>query len=250
MKFEMYLPEQGMTEAGLALVEMVKEIDLGQSYADMLRFRVAGNAHTACYDRYFVAHENGIAYSRHWNGWGRHNNAIGNFGNFLTVEEMRGQGIGRKLLGMWYEDLTTHPHAPLAVFCTAGHRSSKLYMPYGFHMIQDGAEFGPMYLPLGDSPERFCDFCEMYYEPSDVLICREATLEWRHEIDCLLKFALAEQGLSVEIGNIPNVESALLYHPGKAKMIFTESGRCVGWMLGDEIRLHPAYNRTSIQIVE
>ncbi len=246
----MYLPEHGMTEAGLALVEMVKEIDLGQSYADMLRFRVAGNAHTACYDRYFVAHENGIAYSRHWNGWGRHNNAIGNFGNFFTVEEMRGQGIGRKLLGMWYEDLTTHPHPPLAIFCTAGHRSSKLYMPYGFRMIKDGAESGPMYLPLNDSPERFRELCDMYYEPSDTLICRSATVEWRHEIDCLLNFAFFDRGLDFGIGDVSSLEAALLYHPNEAKLIFTEKDRCVGWMIGDEIQLYPAYNRTSIQTVE
>lgn len=242
MKFEIYLPENGLTESGIALSNMLKELDLGVSYADMMRLRVSGGVSNECCDRYYVAHENGICYSRLWNGWGNHNFAIGNFGNFFTSEQIRGQGIGKRMLEIWYKDLTECSHKPLGIFCTSGERAAKLYFPYGFRTIKENAEYGPLFLPIGDSPSNFRDFCEKYYEPSDTLICRPATIEWRHEIDCLLKFAFFDIGLQFEIGKIPNLEYALLYYPNKAKVIFTESGKCVGWMIDNEVRLYPAYN--------
>ena len=104
MKFDIYLPEKGLNEAGIALSNMIKDLDHGVPYADMLRIRVAGGTLTESVDRYFVAHENGACISRLWNGWGRHENAIGNFGHFFTLENMRGKGIGKRLLEMWYED--------------------------------------------------------------------------------------------------------------------------------------------------
>lgn len=248
MKFDIYLPEKGLNEAGIALSNMIKDLDHGVPYADMLRIRVAGGTLTESVDRYFVAHENGACISRLWNGWGRHENAIGNFGHFFTLENMRGKGIGKRLLEMWYEDILAQSCKPLGLFCTG---PLSLYESYGFRTVKADATWGgPMFMPLGDSPATFRDFCEMYYEPSDTLICRKATVEWRHEIDCLLKFVFFDRGLDFDIGDVSYLEAALLYQPNDVKLIFTEKNRCVGWMLGDEIRLHPAYNRTSIQILE
>ncbi|MBQ4109096.1 MAG: GNAT family N-acetyltransferase [Clostridia bacterium] len=248
MKFNIYLPENGPNEAGIALSNMIKDLDRGVPYADMLRLRVSGKTAKESADRYFIAHENGTCISRLWNGWGRHDNAIGNFGHFFTLENMRGQGIGKKLLEMWHKDLTELSGKPLALFCTG---PLKLYEAYGFKTVKpDEAWGGPLYLPLGKSPLAFRDFCEAYYEPSNTLICKNATVEWRHEIDCLLKFMFFDRGLDFDIGKVSYLEAALLYHPNKAKLIFTEKGRCVGWMLGEEIRLHPAYNQAKIQAIE
>lgn len=248
MKFDMYLPENGLNEAGMALSLMIKELDIGVPYADMLRIRVSGGTCQESIDRYYIAHENGACVSRLWNGWGRHENAIGNFGHFFTQEEMRGKGIGKRLLEMWHEDIMAQPKKPLGLFCTG---PLSLYKAYGFRTVKPDATWGgPMFLPLGNSPSSFGDFCEMYYEPSDTLICRKATVEWRHEIDCLLKFAFFDRGLDFDIGDVSYLEAALLYHPNEAKLIFTEKGKCVGWILGDEMRLYPAYNPKSIQHYE
>lgn len=66
-------------------------------------------------------------------------------------------------------------------------------------------------------------------------------MEWHHEIDCLLKFALLEQGLDFGMGQTVNLEGALLYSPGKAQLLFTRQGRCVGWELDGITQMHPAY---------
>ncbi len=84
-------------------------------------------------------------------------------------------------------------------------------------------------MTLGDSPEDFRELCESFYQPSDILLRRPASLEWRHEIDCLLKYCLWDMGLDHGInGRI--MKQALLYSPEMAEMLFTESGRCVGWI--------------------
>ena len=85
---------------------------------------------------------------------------------------------------------------------------------------------------------------------SDTLFCKKATVEWRHEIDCLLKFVFYDRGLDFNIGNVAYLEAALLYNPNQAKVIFTDKGRCVGWALGNEIRLHPDYDETKIQWID
>lgn len=241
MVLERYIPGQPGNPMEQGLLDMLKEIAPGTSYADMMRLRISGGAAKQCDDTYYVAHEDGVCYSRLWNGWGRHDNAIGNFGNFLTLEAVRGQGIGHRMLEMWYKDIQSRDKRPLGLFCSAAERPAQLYFPYGFRPALTGRTYGPLYMPLGDSPQTFRDFCDMYYQPTDVLLRRPATVEWRHEIDCLLKFALLEQGLEFGMGKTVNLEGALLYAPGKAQLLFTQQGRCVGWELGGIAQLHPAY---------
>ena len=163
MNFDIYLPENGLNEAGKALSDMIKDLDLGVAYADMLRLRVSGGAYKESVDRYYVAHENGTCYSRHWNGWGRHENAIGNFGHFFTTEEMRGKGIGKRLLEMWYEDLMQQADKPLVLCCTAGERPGKMYEPYGFLRVKEGANYGPILCHLATPQKAFviCAICTM-----------------------------------------------------------------------------------------
>lgn len=234
-----------LSEEKIVLSKMLEGENVGASYADMMRYRVADKAAEQCIDTYYVAHKDGKAYSRLWNGWGRHESAIGNFGNFVTLEELRGQGIGHKMLKKWYEDITSRDDLPLCLLCMGDKRASKLYFPYGFKTIENGASFGPLFMPLGDTPTDFEEFCEIYYQPSDVLIRRPATVEWRHEIDCLLKYALWSMGLEHTINGI-YLEQALLYSPGKAKLLFTERNRCVGWELDGILQVHPQYKSSVI----
>ena len=244
MKIEKFDPKLRDTVAERALFEMMKSAP-NRSYADMIRLRIAGGAADQCDDTYYVALEGEKCLARLWHGWGRHENAIGNFGNFFTLEEARGKGVGRELLHLWIEDLNGRAEKPLALFCSALRDIAPIYFPYGFRVAADKGNVLFLYKPVGDSPETFREFCENYYQPADVLLCRKAEIGWRHEIDCLLKFALAEQGHPFGIGEI-NLEAALLYHPGQAELLFTPEGRCVGWIFNGEKQVHPAYSNVKL----
>jgi len=245
LKIEKFYCGDMPTEAQAALAKMLEGENLGISYADMMRYRVSNQAAGECNDTYFVAHKDGIAYSRLWNGWGKHNGAIGNFGNFVTLEDVRGQGLGHRMLEFWFEDVSNRTDLPLCFLCMGDKRAAKLYFPYGFQTIEKDARWGPLFMPLGDSPTDFRELCDLYYQPSDTLFRRSATLEWRHEIDCLLKYSLWSMGLDYTIdGKI--LEQALLYSPDSAELLFTEGGRCVGWMLEGEVKVHPMYIKSEI----
>lgn len=247
MVIEKFTPEKRNVVAERAIFEMMQEVPRGRSYADMIRLRISGGAAAECEDTYYVALEGEKCLSRLWNGWGRHENTVGNFGNFLTLEQARGQGIGGKMLRFWFDDLTGRERKPIGLFCSAKEEIAPIYFPYGFRPALSGRTAGPLYMPLGDSPESFRGFCENYYQPADFLVRRKATVGWRHEIDCLLRFALMEEGLPFGVGEGINLEAALLYHPGKAELLFTESGRCVGWLFDGEKQVFPAYCDTRVE---
>lgn len=247
MIFECYVPGQAFNAAGHAISAMMKDYNPGKSYADMIRLRISGKVSDQCSDTYFVAHQDGICYSRLWHGWGKHADSVGNFGNFLTLEQCRGQGIGKKMLEFWYNDLTGREDLPLALFCTAAERPARLYFPYGFRPAIAGRSYGPLYCPLGNSPETFHDFCEKYYLPADILISRPATVQYRHEVDCLLRFALIDCGQPFGIGALQSIEEALLYRPGQCNMLFTEQGHCVGWEYDGTVQVHPKYQNVKIE---
>ena len=125
-------------------------------------------------------------------------------------------------------------------------RAAKLYFPYGFTTIEEGAEWGPLFAPLGDSPKDFREFCADYYRPSKLLFRAPATIEWRHEIDCLLKYSLWIIGEDYRIKG-KTLEETLLYCPKRAKLLFTEDNRrCVGWTFDGEARVHPCYRHVKI----
>lgn len=246
MIIEKYIAGDGETTAQKILYNMLKDENPGVSYADMLRYRVSGKAAVSCNDIYYIAHQDEKCLSRLWNGWGKHDSAVGNFGNFCTTEEMRGKGIGKRMLAVWFEDLQSLLNPPLALLCTADSRAAQLYFPYGFKPAISDREYGPLYMPIGNSPQTFKEFCDMYYIPANKLIRRPADIEWRHEIDCLLKFAFIERGLSFGIGEVSSVEEALLYSPEKVEMIFTENARCVGWIYKGKIQVYPTYKNMEI----
>ena len=94
MILEKFIPGKSENTAYYALLDMMTDFDLGISYADMMRYRIRGAAADDCHDIYYIAHDQGMALSRHWNGWGKHADAIGNWGNFYTDPAYRGKGIG------------------------------------------------------------------------------------------------------------------------------------------------------------
>ena len=79
-----------------------------------------------------------------------------------------------------------------------------------------------------------------------MLFHRPARLEYRHEIDCLLKFVYFEKGLPFGIGAMESVEAALLYAPQRCGMLFTGDGHCVGWSFDGAVQVHPLYENAVI----
>ena len=243
-----YLCGEPQTQASEALAAWLFATDTDRSYLPMMQYRVAGNAADQCKDIYYLAMDGDRILSRHWNGWGKHPHAVGNFGNFMTKEEARGQGIGRKLLNMWYEDLMQQPDRPLGLFCSAvnGYLID-LYGGYGFTQAVIKPTFSMLYMPLDDSPATFPELCEDYYCTAQSLTVRPATVEWRHEIDCLLKFALSAEGETFGLPGCKSLEEAIVWpHIGNAQLVFTEKDRPVGWSFtgSDGIthwQLHPKY---------
>ncbi len=242
MLFEKYIPGEEKNDAYRALSQMMKDYALGASYADMIRYRLEGHAAHECNDTYYVAHEDGRAAARHWCGWGKHPDAIGNWGNFFTDEAFRGQGIGGRLLRLWWEDFNTGTDLPLCFLCSAGTKElTDLYRRFGFRPAMEGMDHGPLYMPIGDSPDTFRAFCEGYYQPSKTIVHKRASVGYRHEIDCLFRFFMASYDLSFAIGEMPKLEDALLYAPDRAGILFSEDGHAVGWSFDGEMRVHPLY---------
>jgi len=252
IQMERFLPEEGDCLAARLLREHAENLDQDASYAQMIRYRAAGRAAELCRDTYYIARTpdpDARFVARLWNGWGRHRDAIGNFGNFFTLEEYRGQGVGKLVLEYWLEDRRAQKDLPLAFFCSAGKENLvALYARYGFRLAVENTVIGPLYLPLGNSPATFREFCEEYYSPADSLETIPATVEWRHEIDCLLKFALRREGEKISLGGFVNLEQVLMQAPQTPAEIYRiPNGHAVGWSVltpqGKESVVHPRYRK-------
>lgn len=242
MIIEKYIPGDQNNAAYEALYEMMRDHNPGKSFADMIRLRLNGGAVSECNDTYYLVREDTQALARLWTGWGKHEDAIGNWGNFYTEEAHRGKGIGGALLNFWFEDFKGRADLPRCLLCSAGTKElTDLYRKFGFRTAIAGTDHGALYLPLGDSPASFRDFYDKYYKASDILYHRKAMLGYRHEIDCLLKFALTDLDMEFGIAEINSVESAILYHADRCGMLFSEDGHCVGWSMDGVRQVYPLY---------
>jgi len=247
MVIEKYIPGTQNKDAYDALSEMMRDHDVGKSYADMIRLRLNGGAAGQCDDTYYLAREGQKALSRLWTGWGDHADAIGNWGNFYTDADHRGKGIGGSLLNFWFADFKDRSDLPRCLLCSAGTKElTELYGKFGFRTAIEGTDHGPLYLPLGNSPASFREFYNEYYKPSSVLYHRRAMIGYRHEIDCLLKFALRDLDLEFGIGDTNSIESAILYHADRCGMLFSEDGHCVGWSMDGVRQVYPLYARSTV----
>ncbi len=208
-----------------------------------MHYRLDGNVTDSCEDIFFTAHENGVALSRLWMCYPKHQNAIANWGAFFTLEECRGKGIGSNVLNYCFEEITRLKAPPLGLFCTAGKVwLTEMYRKYGFVTAIHDTSCGPLYRPVGDSPKTFKEFCELYYTPTTALHTAKADFGWRNEIDCLLKFAMLDIGLDYSIAGEADLNMILLNTPDRdARVILTEHDRCVGWMLDGKAVIHPKY---------
>ena len=207
-----------------------------------LRMRLYGELADVSNDLFFLTHDEKKGLSRIWMGYGKHDNSVCNWGAVYTPEEHRGNGYCTNGLKYCFEYIDNMDEAPLALFCTAGTLElTNLYKKYGWTTAIKGRDKGPLYRPLGDSPESFQEFCKEYYTESDELYVIDATFEWRNEIDCLLRFALIDSGEAFGIKGNNDMWPILMNEPERVKIILTKENKCVGWMLDGESQLYPLY---------
>ena len=246
-------------EAAGALSGLLRE-ESQRSYAHMMLYRLAGKAAGECEDRYFIAMEDGQCVSRIWYGWGRHQAAVGNFGNFRTAEDHQRRGIGRSLLDMLIASVRNSADLPRCLFCTCSQpHLVRMYGALGFRPALEGTDRGLLYCPLGGSPDSFDGFIRGYYRPARSLYFAPGTVGFRHEVDCLLAFSLRAAGEMNSFGlkSFPTYEAAFLAlaedpASGKLERVATEDDRTVGWAYtpagGErEIQLYPAFRKMTIQ---
>ena len=149
---------------------------------------------------------------------------------------------------------------PSCLFCIAGKSHLvAMYAPLGFRPALTGTVCGPLYCPLNGAPDKFSDFCHEYYRPAERLCFVPGTVGFRHEVDCLLGFALCEAGEFRTFGlkSFPTYEEAFLALEadpslGRLERVATEDGRTVGWAFtpagGErELQLHPGFRGMKIQ---
>ena len=235
-----YLVNEKQDEVCKALTEMIPTDDL------YMHYRLSGKVLDCCYDQYFAALEDGKALSRLWMCWGKHKNCVANWGAFFTLEECRGRGIGGKVLDYCFSSVEDLPEKPTALFCTAGTLElTNLYKKYGFVPALRGADRGPLYYPMKGAPATFYEFYKNYYTPADTLYRKTADFGYRNEIDCLLKFAMLDMKLDFGIDGKMLYE-ILLEGKETAEVLFTEDGKCVGWIYHDQIQLYPDYKDAKI----
>lgn len=246
IEFEKLCSDAEITGKNHALCDMMNYTHPETEHTSVFVSRAKGELCDLCNDKFYIATDDGRCVSRLWNGWGKHRDAVGNFGDFFTLEEYRGEGLGKRLLKMWYEDIMSIKDKPIGFFCTSAARIAKTYEEYGMTGIFPGQEGGPSYMPLGDSPKKFDDLCDMYYTYADTLTEKAATFEYRHEIDLLLKFYFMKSGIRFGFGDIPDLEYALVHRCENVKLYFAPNGHCVGWSVGEEMQLHPKYRKVNI----
>ncbi len=242
IKFEAYVVGSGETEGYKALKATIPEDD------KYMHFRLDGGCLKDCEDIFFVAHENGKALCRIWMGYPRHENAIANWGAVYTLEECRGKGICNKTLAFCMEEIEKLKNAPLGLFCTSGQQwVTDMYLKFGFTTAITGETKGPLYRPQGDSPKTFKEFCDNYFTPAKALHTVKATWEWRNEIDCLLNFAMKENGLDYAVNGTRDLYSLLFNGSDRdIRAILTDTNKCVGWMIDGEYSVHPLYKDMKI----
>ena len=242
LKFEKYVVGSGETEGYKALKATIPEDDV------YMHYRLDGNCLKDCEDIYFVAHEDGKALCRIWMCYPRHKNAISNWGAVYTLEECRGRGICNKTLEFCMQELEKLEKGPAGLFCTAGKQwLTDMYAKFGFVTAIHDTTCGPLYHPLKDSPKTFKEFCENYYTPAKSLRTVKATWEWRNEIDCLLNFAMRDNGLDYAINGTRDLYAFLLNGTDKdISVILTDEDKCVGWMIDGEYTVYPLYKDMKI----
>ncbi|OGV53245.1 MAG: hypothetical protein A2017_06160 [Lentisphaerae bacterium GWF2_44_16] len=222
-------PEENYSEK-LAVFLRHKSDETGRCIKARLEGKYAGDAE----DRYFIGEINGDIAGQLWYGYGKNNFPIANFGHVYTAPEHRKKGISGVLMKYFMDDFHRSPVA--AALCTSSKEwIAGIYLKNGFKTVLP--HLGPLMLSNTDYPEDFSAFEKLYHTPSEKLKAVKASMKYRHEIDCLLKFSFLFRDISSErvfiSGMISSFQSAVFMQEderGKVYCALThENERCAGW---------------------
>lgn len=194
--------------------------------------RLAGHFRDVSDDRYFFAEIDGEIVGQMWYGWGRHDQPAANFGQVFVATRHRKKGIAERLFRAFSKHYFDNS-PPIAAFCTTGTDwVVNIYRPAGFRTIVPNAPCGPLYCPKPGQPETFDEFADNFYRGHCAGRAQAiaGTMQYRHEIDCVLKFTLIRKGLLPD--PFPSFQQAYFDHcDGKGDLVvfLSPQQRPLGW---------------------
>ena len=194
--------------------------------------RLAGEFCDVADDRFFFAKIDGEIVGQMWYGWGRHEQPVANFGQVYVATRHRRKGIAERLFSAFCEHFF-NDSPPIAAFCSTGSEwVANIYKSGGFRTIDPEAAYGPLYCPKPGLPDTFDDFSERFYSGqfAGSVHAVPATMEYRHEIDCVLKFTKIRRGVPPK--SIPSFQQAYfdkLDGKGDLVVLMSPRDRPLGW---------------------
>jgi GNAT superfamily N-acetyltransferase len=207
-------------------------------YADNENTRSIGSHSDGKYaecaaDHYFVGMVDEVIAGQIWFGWGKHDDPVANFGQVYVDEAFRGAGVTSVIMDYFHCEFRNSP--VIGCFCTCSVPwIRKLYTPYGFRPTFDGSN--RLYCPGKGWPDEFKDLVADYYKPSKSLKVIYGTMEYRHEIDCLLAFTMQLNKMSFDrvfaSSAVTSYQDAIFKKEdgrGELFVALNDDGHCVGW---------------------
>ena len=226
----------------------------------------ADGKYAACaVDCYFIGEIDGRIAGQVWFGWGKHENPAANFGQVYVDVDFRGLDITKILMKYWLREFSASP--VLGAMCTCSYpKIFALYEPSGFHYIYSGSS--RLCCSGSESPYDFKDLTDSYYQPTSLLRLIPGTMEYRHEIDCLLTFTSElnswDRSRVFAASAVTSFQDAVFKQEdgrGSLYVALADNGHCIGWSfclspLPDvstifmDYEFHPAYKNFARQLVK
>jgi GNAT superfamily N-acetyltransferase len=184
---------------------------------------------------YFIGKINGEFAAMLWYSYGNHDSSVSNFGEVYTAPEHRQKGITKILMRYFKKSFDESP--AMAAFCTCSREwIVAIYREFGFFQAISGTSGGPLMLKGKANANSLEDFENEYFSNATQLEVLPASMAYRHEADCLLKFVLMQKGIGKNrcfaSDNILSYLGALfMAEDGKGKvfMALTPDKRFAGW---------------------
>ncbi|MDD5697399.1 MAG: GNAT family N-acetyltransferase [Victivallaceae bacterium] len=230
--------------------------------------RLNGNYTEFCIDKYFTGEIAGNIAAQMWYGISL-KTGMGNFGHVYTEPEHRKKGIVNELMGFLIEDFQNSPGK--ALFCGTGSPwIADIYRKYGFQLIKQGADYGPMVLTKQNYAENFNELEKKYFAPDLSFTVRIADPGDQFDCDKVLGYSKGIRELASPriflSAQIPTFMEAMFRVKDKKGLVTvaeTSIGSIVGWSfvlnLGSpdeqeakvfDFMIHPNYSKQAEQFIK
>ncbi|MBQ6473125.1 MAG: GNAT family N-acetyltransferase [Victivallales bacterium] len=212
--------------------------------------RLEGKYVPCCQDHFYFGKINGQMVGHIWFEYGRHDQPIADFGHVYTVPEQRGKGVASALLPYFRADFESSP--AVAAFCSNSKEGiAAIYIRNGFQPILPGTKAGKLGMYKQHRGENaFQKFTADYYQgKADDVHLTPGTMEWKHELDCLLHFTGRTRPRAFLSNLVGTYGKAIFYQEdngGQVLAALTAEGRCVGWFFA----IRPLHEPEAIPIFD